>query len=135
MSTKLCERCKRRIKADAVSCICGWSLTMSRPTMPERKHEPLPSWEESRNAYKAVRERIFAKMENRVWTRERFIEHYLKMIANPEAAGWAKQHATEALRNLGYVAPQEREPGSDDEPALGIPLDELEQEFADAAQP
>lgn len=24
--TKLCERCKRRIKADALSCVCGWSI-------------------------------------------------------------------------------------------------------------
>ena len=33
MSTKLCERCKRRIKAEAISCICGWGAAFagSRP--------------------------------------------------------------------------------------------------------
>ena len=27
MSTKLCDRCKRRLKADAMSCVCGWSAS------------------------------------------------------------------------------------------------------------
>lgn len=33
LTTKLCDRCKRRIKIDAISCVCGW--TSSQASRPE----------------------------------------------------------------------------------------------------
>ena len=27
----ICERCKRRLKPDAIACICGWTLAAAKP--------------------------------------------------------------------------------------------------------
>lgn len=49
------------------------------------------------------------------WTRERYIDHWTTMLQNPASSYWQKQMATDALKNLGAKAAQERVPGEDDE--------------------
>lgn len=115
MIAKLCERCKRRIRVDAVSCICGWSLASSRPRFPASPPPQLPSWEESKWAFEKVKRVCAVSLEPKVWTREMFVAHYHRILADTKAAPFAKRHAREALKNFGREIPQQREPGQDDE--------------------
>lgn len=153
MSTKLCERCKRRIKAESISCVCGWTASPVRAFLREIP-KPLPSWQESKSAYDRMRGQISASLKPRTWTKGDFVEHYRKILANPDASAYAKDHSEQALRAFGIVrhdperaavdveleAMREkmapfREPGSDDEMPLGIGLDDLEREFGERSNP
>ena len=61
----------------------------------------------------------------------------MNKFVSQDKRAWMKNPKSAIAARMAeeLMPPVEREPGSDDEPALGIPLDELEQEFADAAQP
>lgn len=141
----ICSNCRRRLKADATSCLCG------------------KFGAESQTARRAVIAccfvgcpegaicRVFAKTgwANICRTHYTKVELSDKTYAPPslqminnrkiyeDSPYYRRIHGGDSVPGqLGPLLPQiEREPGVDDDLPLGIGRDELEQEFMDKAQP
>lgn len=143
-----CVDCARPLESGATRCPCGWRASISRPA--ESPYRRYPSWDESKSAYERVKDKL--KSPPMAWTRERFIEHYNRILANPSAVAYSKNHAQQALKELGVLMEspermaveaelsvvrekmaQFREPGSDDED--DPPLDDFERELMERANP
>ena len=157
MSTKLCDRCKRRIKLDAISCVCGWSIASGAPVRPFIQcaysgcgFEAIVRKGPSNFCYehyvaqgnKEAKE--YAETHGIV-TAADHAEHIRALLATPKRhpRAWMEnpksEYAAEMVASIRGKRKQpvvERVPGEDDEPlALGIPLDELERELMERANP
>lgn len=93
--TKLCERCNRRIKSEAVSCLCGWSASGAQPV----KDAPSVTYAQRKAASEAS-----------MYADRRSMSPLVEEIRKAFQTSRAK---LSGLRPMAGLLP--REPGSDDE--------------------
>ena len=131
MSTKLCDRCKRRIKAEALTCVCGWSAAAGIS---------------GRRQAECCIALCDAPALCRVWTTTGWANVcpgcYPKIERAPRRSeSLTVQESREAYTRrrelLEQIRQPSREPGSDDEanPVNSLPLDALEVELGNRANP
>ena|SRR3990167_3087412 len=115
-----CPRCIRRLRPDAVSCICGWSSATSTVSMPavvvdygalERERASYARWVD---AGSPTAEQSIAKIRA-ILKKPRLTphQHWERVLRTPNAPWIAQEYAKAALRRNTEII--DREPGSDDE--------------------
>jgi hypothetical protein len=117
-----CPKCVRRLKPDAISCVCGWkSESFTQPVMTvdygavERERASHRRWLE---AGSPTSTESIAKMKARMRTQKPTPrEHWERVLRMPNPPRLAEEYARAALSRSTDV--QVRVPGEDDE-ALDI---------------
>jgi len=135
----ICANCKRRLRQDATSCVCGKFEGQSQIMRPViaccfqgcADGAICRLW--TKTGWANVCRTHYGKVE----TVPRKVESVVTLEireAYEKSAHFRRQHGGEAVPGtIGAALP--REPGSDDDLPLGISRDPLEQEFLDRTQP
>lgn len=123
----ICSICKRRLRNDAMACLCGWTAETAKaarlapePTQSVTQAERRANYARVRGLLQDLKHRPLPNM----------LAHWRQVLARQSSSVAAKQFAKEAIATLerGDQAPQ-REPGEDDDLPLGVGRDPLEVEF------
>ena len=137
----ICTNCRRRLRSDATSCLCG---KFGQESQVRRPHIQccVEGCQNSANV-KVWTKTGWANVCARVNAGDLGTYHYEQIEQVPRVTSNPYMDELRAARRngpkkipeaIGNIIP--RQPGEDrEEPALGIPIDDLEREFADRANP
>lgn len=139
----ICSNCKRRLRSDATSCLCG---KFGQESQSRQAHIQccVDGCQNSANV-RVWTKTGWANVCARVNANQVGVFHYetIEIVPRRTCTPFMEEcrEAYAKAMGRGVVIPGAlknilpREPGSDDDLALGITRDALEQEFLDRAQP